>query len=367
MKLIWNGPLLDPSGYGYCSREYVQSLIKNEHTLYLDPVRYFIGDPKLYLNDATFNMIGDHLIPDNLITKDWTHIEHKTPGVLTSKKCKLNIGYTVWETDRMPHGFANTANEKDMIWTASEFSKQSILNSGVHKPVKVIPHIIPTNKFVSNGERGKTLVFLFNGEFTYRKGVDVLLKAFMYAFQNHEDVLLILKTYILDNFNYQTKYIEAKIGEWQKELDIQNRPKIKIINQFIRDDELPKLYNIAHVFVTATRGEGFGLPIAEAMSSRLLTIAPSIGGHRDFCTPDNCFLIDSEIVDIPDSMLEPGRQIYRGQKWVEPSFSHLVYLLRGCYDSYDFQIEKRQMARETILNHCNENKIVSLMEESIDA
>lgn len=56
------------------------------------------------------------------------------------------------------------------------------------------------------------------------------------------------------------------------------------------DAEIRDLYSNADCFVLPTRGEGFGLPILEAMATGLPVITTDFGGAWDFCHPDLCYL-----------------------------------------------------------------------------
>src|SRR5262249_27219816 len=86
------------------------------------------------------------------------------------------------------------------------------------------------------------------------------------------------------------------------------------------DEEVPRLYTACDCLVHPYRGEGFGLPIAEAMASGRPAIVTGYGAALDFCTDDNAFLVpanqklfankrigDFETVDHP-WLAEPDRE-----------------------------------------------------------
>ena len=62
---------------------------------------------------------------------------------------------------------------------------------------------------------------------------------------------------------------------------------------FVEDaGQLVELYHQCQAFVAPTRGEGFGLPMAEAMWLGLPVLTTAYGGQADFCTPETSWLID---------------------------------------------------------------------------
>ena len=208
-------------------------------------------------------------------------------------------------------------------------------------------------------------MILFNGEFTYRKGVDILVKSYLKAFKGTDDVMLLMKTHLLNNKDAGSRYINNTINEWIREINSINPPKIKILNKLMSDEDLPKLYGCVNVFVSPTRGEGFGIPIAEAMSSQNLVIVPDKGGHVDFCDHHNSLLIESVVEPINKEYLEEDRKIYSGQNWINPSEEHLVEIFKNVYDNYNRYEDMRIAARERIENYCDENRIMSLMEKNL--
>mmetsp|Transcript_27245 Transcript_27245/g.70013 ORF Transcript_27245/g.70013 Transcript_27245/m.70013 type:complete len:175 (+) Transcript_27245:1022-1546(+) len=56
--------------------------------------------------------------------------------------------------------------------------------------------------------------------------------------------------------------------------------------------DMPKLYKAAQAFVLPSHGEGWGLPLMEAMAMELPTIGTKFGGNVDFMDPSCSFLLD---------------------------------------------------------------------------
>jgi glycosyltransferase involved in cell wall biosynthesis len=363
MNIVWNGPFSDPSGYGKAARDYFDALSRTEHNVYIHNIRYYQG-----------NSTG-HISPDlamRLEAATWQsgqydiHVEHKTPNELSLIHGR-SVGYTVWETSCLPPGFVRSCNYKDEIWTASEYSKQALINGGVERPIEVIPHIIDTDKFRPMPRRKKMFVVLFQGEFTTRKGADLAIRSFARAFDKGDNVLLLLKTYLINSVHYGHRYIENKVKEILYEEKGDRAPAYRIYDRFVPDDELPNIYNAADVFLFPSRGEGFGITLAEAMACGKLAIVPTLGGHTDFTShPYSVIYVDSQSVPIPDHMLEDDRKIYRGQNWIEPNISCLTAALYDAYHNFDGYEQTRKNAREAIIKHSHRDVVVNKIQGRLE-
>ena len=70
---------------------------------------------------------------------------------------------------------------------------------------------------------------------------------------------------------------------------------IMINSEYMPEKELVEVYNHADCFVSPTRGEAFGLTIAEAKACGLPVIVTkdSNSGHMDFCNDDSTLFIDT--------------------------------------------------------------------------
>ena len=83
-------------------------------------------------------------------------------------------------------------------------------------------------------------------------------------------------------------------------------PKGLQIGKGVSEETLAKIYNCMDVFTLPTGGEGWGLPILEAMSSGLPVIVPDYSAHVDFAKGV------SELIKISEYITEPMTNTERG-------------------------------------------------------
>ena len=67
--------------------------------------------------------------------------------------------------------------------------------------------------------------------------------------------------------------------------------RLRVITSRLSSEAMRALYRDSDVFVLASRGEGYGLPYLEALAQGRATICPDVGGHREFCTPENSLVV----------------------------------------------------------------------------
>ena len=187
-----------------------------------------------------------------------------------------------WEFGSLPIAWVQKINaEVDEVWVPSGYVQAQFRQSGVDPMrVQVIPNGVDTDCFKPGLEpyripSSKTFKFLFVGGTLYRKGVDVLLEAYRRSFSAEDDVLLVIK----DVQIYQGQDSADRIHEFQR---TPATPSIYYLDQDLGDLEMVQLYNACDCLVLPYRGEGFALPVLEAMACGLPVIVTAGGPTDDF-------------------------------------------------------------------------------------
>jgi len=199
-----------------------------------------------------------------------------------------------WEYGRLPESWLKPLEESvDEVWVPSRHVFQTYVESGV-PPDKVwlVPNGVDTDLFRPDGDvralpTAKSFRFLFVGGTIWRKGIDVLLKGYCAAFGRDDDVCLVVKEMGGDSF-YRGQCATEAIRAVQARDDA---PEVLYITEGLSAEEMASLYRACHCLVLPYRGEGFGLPIAEAAACGLPVIVSAGGAADDFVPPSAGYFV----------------------------------------------------------------------------
>jgi glycosyltransferase involved in cell wall biosynthesis len=241
------------------------------------------------------------------------------PGDRFSKNSgAYRIGYTMLESDRLPPDWVHQANQLDEIWTPSTWGAGVFLASGITRPIHVVPLGIDPQQY-RPAESPKRLpdrtVFLSIFEWSKRKGYDLLLRAYRAAFRANDPVQLILK---IDHHapGNPIREIESLLGS-------SAAPVALLYNQGLPATRLAELYQLADCFVLPSRGEGWGMPILEAMACGVPAIATNWSAPTMFLNEQNGYPLPYQM-----QPADPGHRYLRYGQSAEPDVAALVELLR---------------------------------------
>jgi glycosyltransferase involved in cell wall biosynthesis/SAM-dependent methyltransferase/Tfp pilus assembly protein PilF len=223
-------------------------------------------------------------------------VRHQWPPNWSRPASGALIVIQPWEFGALPKTWVEQSANVDEFWVPSPLVRHMYVESGVApEKVRVVPNGVDTKKFRPHVaplklQTKKKFKFLFVGGTIFRKGPDVLLEAFSQTFTANDDVALVIKDFGGDSF-YQGQTAEKAIQEIQKN---PNAPEIVYLCEELSSEQMPSLYAACDCLVLPYRGEGFGMPVLEAMSCGLPVIVTARGATDYFVTPECGWKIPSQ-------------------------------------------------------------------------
>lgn len=283
------------------------------------------------------------------------------------------VGYTMFEADGLPQTWVNQCNQMDEVWVPSNFNKTSFSNSGVNVPIFVMPLGVQKEHFnphIRERRFSKRFTFLSIFEWSERKGQEILIRAFLDEFEKHEEALLLLKVFNPDFRNsiplelskfgiisgQRVRIVPVNSNISYNGLESSAEEDVLIfINADVPYYQMGCLYRGADCFVLPTRGEGWGLPVMEAMACSIPVIATDWSALCDFYNESVGYPIRVKKL-VPSITKSP---YYAGLKWAEPDYEHLRYRMRYVFENRKEAEERARHASEFVLNNYSWDKAIS--------
>ncbi len=107
---------------------------------------------------------------------------------------------------------------------------------------------------------------------------------------------------------------------------------IEYVADFSDKAGLMRLYKSCDAFVSAHRGEGFGMKILDAMACGLPVVTPLFGGPTSYCHADNCLPVRFSEVAMGDCLDTRSLRIANGPVWAEVDRDSLGEQMRRVYE-----------------------------------
>lgn len=352
--VVIKGPLMTQSGYGVHCRQIFRWLMSREDFNVKCIVTPW-GQCSWILDheNETIRQIMERTVNENSMEFDLS-FQVQLPNEWNPFLAKTNIGVTAAvETDKCNPEWIECCNRMDKVIVPSEFTKEVLVNTGGNSDnIEVIHETYPEIFDLEDFERDEYIDNLLNSletknnflvlgqitgmnTFSDRKNLFNTIKAFVEAYKGKKDVGLIFKTNVGRNTKIDKTKTITLIKNILKEIGKDVFPKVHVLHGNLSEVQLRTLYSHSKVsfLLTATRGEGFGLPILEAASQSLPVIATNWSGHLDFMKLGNFTRLPYKLEQIHESRVD--NQIFiAGSKWAEVPYGKLRLTLKKAFDNY---------------------------------
>jgi len=301
-KIIVRGPVLTQSGYGEQSRFAIRSLRAHEDKfdIYIIPVGW--GQTGWISSDTE-----ERRWMDFIINKTNHAIQNKIQFDLSlqitipnewERLAPINIGYTAGiESDKIDPTWIEKASIMDKIIVVSNHAKHGFDTTAWHgtdqsgKRIELKNTVpVETVNYCSRKWQPAKLDLDLTTKFNFlaiaqwgpRKNLTNTVKWFVE--ECHDlDVGFVLKTNVRKNSVADRISTENNIKSVLDQYP-DRKCKVYLVHGDMTESELAGLYTHPKIksFVTLTHGEGFGLPIFEAVCHGLPVVSPEWGGQCDF-------------------------------------------------------------------------------------
>ena len=165
----------------------------------------------------------------------------------------------------------------------------------------------------------------------YRKNMFYMLKWFCETFKDNKKVGLVLKCSHGKGTSIDRKITMQAVENVLKQVRVGKFPKITVVHGNMSKSEVASLYRHPKIkcYVTATRGEGYGLPLVDAAAVGMPVVATNWSGHLDFLK-DNFIKVGYELSEISDNRVD-SRIFIKGSKWASVDESDFKEKLLTAY------------------------------------
>jgi glycosyltransferase involved in cell wall biosynthesis len=223
-------------------------------------------------------------------------------GDLALPAAARRVAVRPWDFGPYPARWAEVvARDYDELWTFTNWGRECAIAGGIPSTrVRVVPHGVDTTTFTARGPAHELtsragFTFLFVGAATYRKGIDIVLRAFLEAFGADDDVQLVVKDHTADVFYGG---LSAR-DEITAAAEAPGAPGILYVDSYMPVGELASLYRGSDTLVLPSRAEGWALPVLEAMACGTPAIVPSFGAFLDYCNDDAARMVPTRRIKLP--------------------------------------------------------------------
>lgn len=335
-------------GYGYSSFK-IREALTNSGLEIIDTANVQILDrktvsKKLYISIES----GMHLEPE--MQYDGILVNNSLPDQYVFD-AQYVIGFTYWETDKLPTRWLSNMDRCDELWTTSKWVAEVFKKQFPNKIIKDFSLGIDTSIFniYDKYKSEDPFYFMHIGSPSSRKNTQVAVDAFRKVFDGDPRFRMIIKS--IGPPDARNIVDGNKIGS------LYSLKNFDVIDSNMSIDELNVLYERSHCLVYPTSGEGWGMIPFQAIAKGIPTICTNATACSEFAH-----------LSVPlDYKLSSNNTygIYRGGRWAEPDFDDLCDKMYYVANNYQEVREKTLEGAKIIHNNYSWDLVSSKYKERL--
>lgn len=295
-----------------------------------------------------------------------------TPPFSRHKSSNYKIGYFYWETDKLPLAWGrDICTSLNEIWVPCNLVEKACRAAGFKGKIEVLhtPYLynsaaskvkVPAIGSVKSFLDSNVYIFYSIFQWNIRKGYKDLISSYLDEFSEKDNTCLIIKTNPIKHKLHGLSKVNKDILEIKNKFKSKKLPPIFLITENLSEDQILGLHKLGDCFVLPHKGEGWGMPIHDAMNSGNLIITTKFGGITEFLDSSNSMIINHAIESVTPMTWNPYYE--PSQRWARPSQTHLKSLMRSAYNR---EYEKLITHRSKKLGKSLNTKLFGITAEEI--
>lgn len=325
-NILYIGPYREFSGMGNSSRQYIKALLLAGHNIGIRPIYNILKEyPEKDIDSEILKLEKNVAKPYDIL------IQHCCPHQLCyDNRFQKNIAIINLESDNYFSNIDTHLGLVDHIIVGSD-TVNKCLSKHTKTPISIIPEPIDLeliNEYKNKNQKKKkldTYTFYTIADMSDRKNILDIVKAFSLAYDDNDDVDLVLKLRNTEQDRTDSdQTIEYEFNKIYRILKKNYFKKPKIIFGDVDYQSIMYLHHNNDCFINVSSGESFGYSTLEAMAFNNNLIVNSNIGSTDL-VDGYCGLINNTI-KVPCE--ENNRQFFLynsyHQTWVKPDIQHLI-------------------------------------------
>lgn len=319
---------INPTGYSIAAVGIAKAL----YELGYDIKYHNIGGTPIFDNDIDKNVLANMMGHQNKL------IPQDSPCVRIWHQFSLDtfvgkgprIGFPIFELDKFTDIEKWHLDIPDKLFVCSKWA-QDVVKEQTGRDSYVVPLGVDTHVFKPGSkERGteKPFTFINIGKWEVRKGHDILAEIFNRAFKPDDNVHLNILAPLFASPQERDDWMN-----FYKATDMGGH--ITFLDRVPSHKDVAEIMHRADAGIFPNRGEGWNLELLELMACGKPVIATNYSGHTEFCTEDNCHLVEPAGLELAYD----GKWFYGQGSWArldDKQIDEFAERMRFVFENWQF-------------------------------
>jgi glycosyltransferase involved in cell wall biosynthesis len=268
---------------------------------------------------------------------------------------RRNIALAIWETETLPAGWADVLSLYELICTHSRFAARAF-EKATGRPVGIIPHCLPERpiRVRRSGEPIEFLTMFDHASCLDRKNPLGAVRAFREAMAALPAGSARLR--IKCHGGTPADAIDRLLAE-------AGTAPIEILPRTLDEAGMEALWQECDCLLSLHRSEGYGLPVAEALSRAIPVIASRQGGVLDFADDSGCLLVSG----VPATPPAGRGQYLEWSGWLEPDTAEAAAAIVEVASNYGRALRRAEAGRRRLQAETSPRRVREAFEGAEDA